>query len=201
MVTVGLTGSIGTGKSTVAKMFAGLGAFLIDYDALAREVVEPGGAALLKIAAVFGKEVLAGDGSLDRAAMGDLVFRDPEARKQLNAIIHPEVFLLDRRRTEEIQGTCPDAVVVKEIPLLTQIGINPRLLVDKIVVVSASLENQVRRVMGRGFTEEQARARIAAQTPVAETERHGDWVVYNNGSFEETRAQVEAVFRELTRKG
>ncbi|MFP4476497.1 MAG: dephospho-CoA kinase [Desulfatibacillaceae bacterium] len=194
---VGLTGSIGTGKSTVSEMFRDLGAPVIDYDQLARDVVEPGGAALGRIREAFGDVVLTPEGALDRGAMGDIVFRDPEARKKLNNIVHPEVFLEDQRRTRAILKENPNAVVIKEIPLLTQIGIDPHELVDKVVVVSASYENQIRRVMERGFTEQQAVERIAAQVPVSETEKLGDYVILNDGSFEETSRQVEKVYDEL----
>lgn len=194
---VGVTGSIGTGKSTISAMFAALGAHLIDYDRLAREVVEPGRPAYLALVAAFGPEVVLPDKSLDRVKIGDLVFSDESLRKKLNAIVHPAVFEEDVRLTKEILQTDPAAIIIKEIPLLTQIGINPRDLVDVVVVVSASPEVQVKRVMGRGFSEEQAKVRVAAQVPVSETEKWGDFVILNNGSVEEAKKRVEEVFNRL----
>lgn len=194
---VGVTGSIGTGKSTVSAMFAELGAHLIDYDQLARDVVEPGRPAYLSIVEAFGQGVVRPDRSLDRAKIGDMVFASEALRQRLNAIVHPAVFEEDLRLTKEILQTDPGAIIIKEIPLLTQIGIDPKALVDKVVVVSASPEVQVLRVMGRGFSEDQARARVAAQVPVSETEKCGDFVIRNNGGISDTRTQVEEVFRSL----
>ncbi|MBI5846317.1 MAG: dephospho-CoA kinase [Deltaproteobacteria bacterium] len=194
---VGVTGSIGTGKSTVSAMFAELGAHLIDYDRLARDVVEPGRPAYQAIAEAFGPTVVTPDRSLDRTKIGDMVFASEALRQKLNAIVHPAVFEEDLRLTKEILQTDPGAIIIKEIPLLTQIGIDPKALVDKVVVVSASPEVQVLRVMGRGFSEDQARARVAAQVPVSETEKCGDFIIRNNGALEETRKQVEEVFRSL----
>jgi len=194
---VGVTGSIGTGKSTVSAMFAELGAHLIDYDQLARDVVEPGRPAYLSIVEAFGQGVVRPDRSLDRAKIGDMVFASEALRQRLNAIVHPAVFEEDLRLTKEILQTDPGAIIIKEIPLLTQIGIDPKALVDKVVVVSASPEVQVLRVMGRGFSEDQTRARVAAQVPVSETEKCGDFVIRNNGGISDTRTQVEEVFRSL----
>lgn len=194
---VGVTGSIGTGKSTVSAMFAELGAHLIDYDRLARDVVEPGRPAYKAIVEVFGQGVVMPDKSLDRAKIGDMIFACEALRQKLNAIVHPAVFEEDLRLTKEILQTDPGAIIIKEIPLLTQIGIDPKALVDKVVVVSASPDVQVLRVMGRGFSEDQAKARVAAQAPVSETEKWGDFVIRNNGAMEETKKQVEEVFRSL----
>lgn len=194
---VGITGSIGTGKSTVSKMFGEMGAFVIDYDLLARQVVEPGRPAYQAIVERFGKGILNADGALARERLGDLVFTDPEARKDLNAIVHPRVFAADLARTEEIRSSRPDAVIVKEIPLLTQIGIDPKSLVDKVVVVSADRETQIARVCGRGLSREQAEERVASQAPIAETEKFADYVIANNGSIDDTREQVRRVYAVL----
>lgn len=194
---VGVTGSIGTGKSTVSAMFAELGAHLIDYDRLARDVVEPGRPAYEAVVAAFGPGVVLPGGGLDRTKIGDMVFADGSLRAKLNAIVHPAVFEEDIRLTKEILQTDPSAIIIKEIPLLTQIGIDPKALVDKVVVVSASPDVQVLRVMGRGFSEDQAKVRVAAQAPVSETEKYADYVIRNNGHLSETRMQVEDVFRKL----
>ncbi|MEW5734980.1 MAG: dephospho-CoA kinase [Thermodesulfobacteriota bacterium] len=194
---VGITGSIGTGKSTVSKMFGEMGAVVIDYDLLAREAVLPGRPAYNAIVKRFGASFLSPDGTIARDKLGDLVFRDPDARRDLNAIVHPEVFTADLSLTRDVLARNPQAVIVKEIPLLTQIGIDPKSLVDKVVVVSACRATQIARVCGRGFTPEQAEERVASQAPIQETEGFADFVIQNDGSLEDTRAQVRRVYSAL----
>jgi len=199
-VAIGITGSIGTGKSTISKMFKELGASLIDYDQLAHDVVEPGRPAYEAVVKEFGKGVLSADKTLNRNKLGEIVFNDKEKLKKLNNIIHPQVFFEDQRLSKEILEKNPKACIIKEVPLLTQIGINPKDLVDIVVVVSADYDAQVKRVMDRGFSREEARSRIDAQTPVAETEKVGDYVIKNNGTFDEARERVREVF-EAIKKG
>jgi dephospho-CoA kinase len=196
----GLTGSIGTGKSTVAGMFEKLGAFVIDYDQLAREVVEPGLPAHGKIVTAFGKGVLNQDGSLNREKLGEEVFADSRKRALLNSIVHPEVFMADIKKTQSILQSNPQALILKEIPLLTQIGIDPKSLVDVVICVSAGPEIQLERVVQRGLDPTQAKARIAAQAPVSETQKAADYIIYNDGSVEQTFLQVQKVYDELTKR-
>jgi dephospho-CoA kinase len=156
---VGLTGGIGSGKSTVARRLVARGAVLVDSDALAREVVAPGTDGLAEVVAVFGDEVLDAGGALDRPALAGVVFGDPAARERLNAIVHPRV----RARSDELIATAaPDAVVVQDVPLLVENGMAPRF--PLVVVVHADAEERVRRLVQlRGMPEADARARIAAQ--------------------------------------
>jgi dephospho-CoA kinase len=197
----GLTGSIGTGKSTVAAMFEKLGAYVIDYDQLAREVVEPGLPAHDKILKEFGKGVLNPDKTLNREKLGKEIFADSKKRALLNSIVHPEVFMADIKKTQSILQSAPQALILKEIPLLTQIGIDPKSLVDVVICVSASPEIQLERVVARGLDLEQARARIAAQAPVLETQKAADYIIYNDGSVEQTFLQVQQVYEKLKKAG
>ncbi|MFB9376370.1 dephospho-CoA kinase [Kineococcus gynurae] len=174
MLRIGLTGGIGAGKSTVARLLVERGAVLVDADVLAREVVEPGTSGLAEIVAAFGPEVAPG-GRLDRPALGRRVFGDPEARARLNAIVHPRVAA---RRDEIVAGLPADAIVVEDIPLLVETGQAGRFAV--VVVVEAPVEERVRRLVeGRGMTEEEARSRIAAQAEDAERRAAADVVLPN----------------------
>jgi dephospho-CoA kinase len=193
MVEVGLTGGIGSGKSEVARLLASYGAVVIDADLIAREVVEPGTAGLAKLVEEFGAGILRPDGSLDRERLADRVFGDEEARRRLNAIVHPLV----GRRTAELKARVPpDAVVVYDVPLLVESGLQS--LYDLVVVVDAPAETQVARlVAGRGMSESAARARIAAQAGREERLAAADVVIDNSGSLDELEAQVRELWEEL----
>jgi dephospho-CoA kinase len=158
---VGLTGGIGSGKSEVARLLAGRGAVVIDADVLAREAVAPGSEGLDRVVAEFGPDVLAADGSLDRAELARIVFADADRLATLNAIVHPYV----RRRSAEIMASAPaDGVVVNDVPLLVENNLQTGY--DVVVVVDASPETQVGRLTGsRGMSEAEALARMAAQAP------------------------------------
>lgn len=159
MLRIGLTGGIGAGKSTVSAMFASYGALVIDSDILAREVVEPGTRGLAALVEAFGDDILAVDGALDRPALAAVAFADEAKRRTLNGIVHP---LIAQRRAELIATADPAGVVVEDIPLLVENGLAP--LFPLVVVVHADVEVRVARLMThRGFTAEDARARIAAQ--------------------------------------
>ena len=193
---VGLTGNIGSGKSSVARFFAERGAAVIDADALARKATEDP-AVLREIAAVFGEEVLE-NSALDRAALAARVFDNPEARAALNAIIHPWV---GRERAAKAAAFAaqipPPAVVIHDVPLLFEVGLDAEM--DKTVVVDAPLELRMARVGERSdLTAEEVRARDAAQLPLAEKVRRADFVVDNSGELEELEPQVEAVWQALT---
>ncbi len=190
---VGLTGGVASGKSTVSALLAELGAVVIDADQLAREVVERGTPGLAQVVEEFGEELLTPDGDLDRPAMGRLVFGDEEKRKRLEAIVHPLVF----ERYAEIEGSAPaDAVVVHDIPLLAESGRADTF--DEVIVVDAPTELQVERmVRDRGWTEDEARSRIAAQATREQRLAIATIVVENDGTLDELRARVREVWEQL----
>ncbi|WP_225848456.1 dephospho-CoA kinase [Streptomyces sp. HPF1205] len=196
MLTVGLTGGIGAGKSEVARLLASYGAVLVDADRIAREVVEPGTPGLAAVVAEFGPGILAGDGSLDRPALGAIVFADEERRAALNAIVHP---LVGRRSAELQQAAGPDAIVVHDVPLLAENGLAS--LYDLVVVVDAAPATQLDRLVRlRGMTEHEARSRMAAQATREERLAVADLVVRNDGPLTELEPQVQAVWRTLTER-
>nr|MCW2727181.1 dephospho-CoA kinase [Aeromicrobium sp.] len=193
MLRVGLTGGIGSGKSTVSALLVAHGAVVIDYDRLARDVVEPGSPALERIAERFGPGVIAADGTLDRPALGALVFTDPQALSDLNGITHPAIRDLGDAR-EAAAG--PDAIVVHDNPLLVEMGADT--LCDVVVVVDVPVEVQVERLMtNRGMTQADARARIAAQASRDVRTGAADLVIDNTGSQDELAAIVGGVWDEL----
>lgn len=190
MLRVGLTGGIGSGKSTAARRFAELGAVLVDSDVLAREVVAPGTEGLAEIVTAFGEGVLGPDGGLDRPALAAVVFGDPQARARLNAIVHPRV----RDRTEELIARAPgDAVVVQDVPLLVETGSPAAFAL--VVVVHADGGDRVRRLVeSRGMAEADARARIAAQASDEQRHAAADVVLHNGGSPRELCTAVDALW-------
>lgn len=198
MLTVGLTGGIGAGKSEVSRLLGSYGAVVIDSDRIAREVVEPGTPGLAAVVAEFGEEVLAGDGGLDRPKLGRIVFGDEDRLRALNAIVHPRV----RDRAAELQQSAGrDAVVVQDVPLLAENDLAP--LYDVVVVVDVPPGTQLERLMGvRGMTEEEARARMAAQATREERLAVADIVIRNDGPLAELEPQVRRMWEELrTRTG
>jgi dephospho-CoA kinase len=193
VVTVGLTGGIGAGKSTVSRLLASYGAVVVDADALAREAVAPGTPGLAQVVAEFGPEVLAPDGSLDRTRLGRQVFAEPEQLARLNDIIHPYVAA---RRDEVLAQAPAGAVVVVDVPLLVEIGRQDDY--DVVVVVDASEQSQLRRLVeGRGMEEEQARARMAAQASREQRLAAADVVISNDGDLDALRSQVERLWADL----
>ena len=198
MLRVALTGNIASGKSSVARVWARLGAPIIDADALARRAVEPGSPALDRIARAFGPEVLEPGGGLNREAMRGIVFRDEAARRRLEAIVHPEVGRLraeEERRLEQ-EGA---RVVVNDIPLLFEVGLEDEF--DVVVLVDAPEAVRLDRlVRGRGLDPEEARRMIAAQMPAESKRRRADIVIENAGTLEELEANAERVWRELERR-
>lgn len=196
MLNVGLTGGIGAGKSEVARLLVSYGAVLIDSDRIAREVVAPGTEGLAAVVAEFGPGVLTAEGALDRPALGAIVFADQQRRETLNAIVHPLV----RRRSEELrQAAGADAIVIHDVPLLTENGLAP--LYDLVVVVDVAPGTQVDRlVRQRGMTEEEAGARMAAQATREERLAVADLVIHNDGPLDALEPQVRAVWRTLTER-
>ena len=193
---VGLTGSIATGKSTVSRMFAHLGARVIDADLLSREVVTPGQAAYARIVEEFGPQVVQEDGSLDRKALGAIVFADPTRRKRLEEITHPAIGARQQRMLSVLDEEAFEGVVLWDAALLFESGGVAKM--DRVVVVFADPETEVRRLMERdGLREADARARIASQMPIAEKAKLADYVIDNSGTREETERQVRTVYGAL----
>lgn len=192
---VGLTGGIASGKSTVSAMLAELGAVVIDADKLAREVVAKGTPGLAQVVEAFGPRVLTAEGEMDRAAVGAIVFADAEKRKILEGIIHPLV----RARGAELEAQAgPGAVVVHDIPLLVETGQADRF--DAVVVVDVPVETQIERmVRDRGWTEDDARARVAAQASREARRSAATYVIENTGTREDLRQRVTEVFDDLRR--
>ena len=196
MLRVGLTGGIGSGKSAVTDLLRARGAVVVDADVLAREVVAPGTPGLARVVEAFGEDVLAADGSLDRPALGAVVFRDPEARKRLNAITHP---LIGERTSELMEQAERDgvAVLVHDVPLLVENGLAPYY--DAVVVVAAEPATQLDRLVRlREMSQEDARARLDAQLPLADKLAAATHVVRNDGTREELEAQVDRLWTELS---
>ena len=199
MLRVGLTGGIAVGKSTVMAVLAELGAVCFDADQIARDVVRPGQPALEAVAAEFGPEVLAADGSLDRAALGRVVFANPERRERLEAILHPPIIAEQDRLVAEAIARDPRAVVVVDAALMIESGGYRRF--DALVVVHCDAETQIERLMRRnGLTRDEALQRIRAQMPQDEKLRFADYTIDTSGTLEETRRRTEAVWAELIRR-
>ena len=198
MIIVGLTGSVGTGKSTVAKFFEELGAYVIDWDELAREVVRPNSKAWKEIIECFGKDVLNEDLTVNRQKLANIVFTEKGKVTKLNQIVHPEVFKEDERIINEIKNHDPNALVVKDIPLLFELT-HP-IFTDKTVVVSASEETQLKRLEEKGMSRDDAQNRISSQLPLEEKIKSADFVINNNGPLEETKRQVEEIYSLLKKE-
>lgn len=188
---IGLTGGIGSGKSTVSRLLAERGAVVVDADRIAREVLEPGTPGLAAVVGEFGEGVLAPDGSLDRPALAATVFSDEEARRRLDALVHPLV----RRRSAELVAAAPeDAVVVNDVPLLVETGQAGSY--DLVVVVEARQETRVTRLVERGLAESDARARIATQATDEQRRAVADVVLDNSGTLEHLAEQVDRFWSE-----
>lgn len=195
MVKVGLTGGIGAGKSAVSRLLASYGAVIVDADKIAREVVEPGTPGLAAVVEAFGAEVLSADGTLDRPKLGAIVFGDPDKLKALNAIVHP---LVGARSAELEAAAGPDAVVVHDVPLLTENGLAP--LYDLVVVVDATPRTQLDRLVRlRGMAESEAKARMETQATREQRLAIADLVIVNDGPLETLEPQVREVWERLRR--
>lgn len=198
MIIVGLTGSVGSGKSTVSNLFRNLGAYIIDWDELARKVTRPHSRAWKEIVDYFGKGILNDDLTIDRQKLADMAFSNRQKLAKLNQIVHPEVFREDERATSEIESLDPDALIIKDIPLLFEV--TRPIFVDKVIVVSASERTQLTRLEEKGISRTDTWRRIRSQLPVEEKIKSADFVIDNDGPFEDTKKQVEEIYSVL-RKG
>ncbi len=196
MFRVGLTGNIGSGKTTAAQILADLGAKIIDADAIAHELLAPGSSVHARVVEAFGGKIARPDGSIDRSALGDVVFGDPEKRAILNRIVHPAVREEILRRIAGMEQKDPEGIVVVDAALLVESGFH-RLL-DCLLVVTCAAEKQLERIVRRnGLTVEQARARMASQLPAREKACIADYEIDNSGSIEDTRVQIVRIFASL----
>ena len=196
MLIVGLTGGIASGKSTVARIMGNAGARLIDADQIAHQVMAPGETAWQAVQDAFGPAILNAEGLIDRQMLGDLVFRDTRLRKQLEQIVHPLVRARLADQTARIIRTSPDALIIQDVPLLFEAGMQHGLA--EVILVYAPEKIQLYRLMQRdGLGREAALARIRAQMPMEEKKRRATIVIDNSGALEATQKQVLAVYGKL----
>jgi dephospho-CoA kinase len=199
MLRVGLTGGLASGKSTVAAFFRELGAFHVDADRIANELIAPGGAAEREVVARFGSGIVGGTGAIDRKTLAAIVFADPRALADLNALVHPRVRgEIGRRIGDRESGASPAPVALVDAALLVESGLNHDL--DALIVVSCNEETQIARAVARGgLAEGEARARVAAQAPLQQKLDAADYVIDNEADLDETKRQVRDVWAELLR--
>jgi dephospho-CoA kinase len=197
---IGLTGGIAAGKSTVSGRWAEHGAVVVDADRLARDAVAPGSVGLAQVVERFGPGVIAADGSLDRPALGSIVFADPAARKDLEGITHPEVWRLARAAFDAAEAADPDAVVVYDVPLLAEARRDRPISFDAVVVVDAPAARRIERLVAhRGMTRDEAERRVSAQASDAERLALADHVVDATGTLADTIRSADAVWARITR--
>jgi dephospho-CoA kinase len=197
LVVAGLTGGIASGKTTVAGMLADAGARIVDADQIAREVVQPGREAWQAVKTRFGASILRPDGAIDRDRLGALVFANPPLKRDLEAIIHPHVFRQMAAELHRLAADAPGAVVVLDIPLLIESGLDAHLPLTVLVYVPAA--TQLARLMQRdGLTAADARTRIRAQMPIDEKRARADVIIDNSGPLDATRRQAQALYLRLT---
>jgi len=196
MLIVGLTGGIASGKTTVSKILKEHGAYLIEADQIARELVQPHTPVWKELVRRFGKEVLTEDGSIHRKRLAGRIFSDPEQRRLLNRILHPRIYEEMRRRTEEIGKRDPDAIVVIDVPLLVETKGYGEM--DRVIVVTSTETQQVERLREReGMPPEEAKKILSSQASTEDRLKVADFVIQNEGSLEETRRRTREVFQEL----
>lgn len=196
MLIVGLTGGVASGKTAVSRVLREEGAYIIDADQIARELVQPHKPAWNELVRAFGKEILQEDGSIHRRKLADKVFTDPEQRKVLNQILHPRIKEEMDRRTKEIGQEDPEAIVVIDAPLLVELGVYRK--VDQLIVITSTQMQQMERLKERdGRSPEEALRLFSSQMPVEEKVKLADFVIRNEGSLEETKKRAKEVFKEL----
>lgn len=196
MLKIGLTGSIASGKSTVAKMFAELGVHVIDTDTIARQVVEPGSAGLAALVAAFGDHIIADGGRLNRQLLGELVFADPEKRQVLNELLHPLIMSIVDERMKKYARRYPQGLTMVDVPLLIEADLTSRF--DTIVLVYVPAAVQLERLMARdGIGKKLARLKMSSQMAPEEKRQYADFIIDNSGSPAASREQVKNVFHCL----
>ncbi len=196
MLIVGLTGGVASGKTVVSKVFREEGAWIIDLDQVAREMVQPHRPAYRDLIKAFGREILCKDGQIDRKRLASMVFTNPKQRALLNQILHPRIKGEMDRRIKAIGQRDPEAIIVIDAPLLIERG--EQHDVDQLVVVTSSKKQQIQRLMRRdGASEKDALMRISSQIPLKEKARWADFVIRNNGSLKETRKRAKEIFKKL----
>lgn len=197
MKAIGLTGSIGSGKSTVSGFFKKLGAIVIDADQVSRQVVEPGSPALKELTVAFGENILNPDGSLNRTLVAEIVFNSDEKRELLNSIIHPMIFNEINSTIEEYREKGTEIIILEAALILEKKGLIK--LIDKLIVISIDEETQKKRLEGRGdLSKEQINARINSQLTNNEKIKHADYIIDNNQDLVNTREQVRKLWDKLT---
>ncbi len=198
MKLIGLTGGIASGKSTVASRMVEHGAVLVDADVLAREVVEPGTPGLAEIERVFGSSVIATDGSLNRAALGAIIFADADKREALNAITHPAIWHRANELFEAARAADPNVVIVYDVPLLAEAAADRPMTFDRVVVVHADIGKRIDRMVEiRGMSRAEAEGRLRAQASDADRLKLADVVIDSNGSIEHTLEQADELWASL----
>jgi dephospho-CoA kinase len=199
MINIGLTGGIGSGKSTVARLFQERGAYIIDIDTIAHLVEKPGGIVWNRIVEYFGKKILDKNNIIDREALGGIVFRDSAKLEELNRIVHPAVFDEWRHRLGDIGNKDEAAIIISDIPLLIEVGWHRS--VDMVILVYTSPDVQTERIIERnGYNYEEAQARLKSQMPMDEKIPFADFVINNEGTPGETGAIVDGIWKELLKK-
>ncbi len=196
MLIVGLTGGIASGKSMISGILRSLGAFIIDADVIAHELIKPGLAAWQEIVDQFGQGILLKDGSINRPLLGRMIFKDPVKRGVLNSILHPRIFKEVERQKEEIERESPGAIVILDVALLIETGAHEQ--VDVVILVQVSEDLQIERLMERnGLTREEAMERIRAQASLEEKQRYAGYIIDASKSPEEVRQQTIEIFEKL----
>ena len=196
MLIVGLTGGVASGKTAVSQVLKEEGAYIIDADQLARELVQPHKPAWNELIRAFGQEILREDGSIHRKKLAEKVFADPEQRKLLNQILHPRIRKEMDRRAKEIGQKDPEAIVMIDAPLIVELGDHREM--DKLIVVTSTQTQQIERLKDRdGTSPEEALRIVSSQMPLEEKLKFADFVIRNEGSLEETRKRTKEVFKEL----
>ena len=198
MISIGLTGGLASGKSLVARIFKSLGCTLIDTDAIARDVVVPGTEGWQAVVKEFGPQILAENNTIDRPKLANIIFTDAGRRQILNSILHPLIISSVRQQLAEIGDREPDALVVVDVPLLIECGLQDDF--DEVIVVWTPRETQINRLMERdGLAEAEAQQRLAAQLPLDQKRAYATFVVENDADHEKTEAQVRIIFSALKR--